>query len=400
MIFRGNTFLLKPTPEEGRRLSQEAGICRLVYNLALEQRRDWHRQYQKTTGNNLNWATQGKELTALRSEFDFIRAGSVAAQQIELANLDSAFKAFFRGGGYPGFRKKGIGDRFSCHGREIRIESLNSKWSRVRLPKIGWVKFRQTRPIEGKAFEATVTRTALGWQISFGCKIDRDIEDIGGAVGIDRGVAVPLALSDGQAFALPDRIAHLDKLQRKAQRIASRRKRGSNRHAKAQRRVRNICARKSRIRKDWAHRATTAITRQYGTVVVERLRTKDMTKSAAGTINSPGKNVAQKRGLNRAILNVGWHQIQEMLAYKAYRLIKVDPAYTSQTCSSCGVVDKQSRKNQASFVCVHCGHRENADRNAAINILNRGNTAVLDVEGCGYAPSEASTSGQPLTMAA
>lgn len=373
-------------------LENQAGVNRLVYNLALEQRRDWWRQYQARTGSNLNWVSQGRELTALRAEFDFIREGSQSSQQYELSSLDDAFKGFFRlGRGFPKFRRKGVGDRVYAGGRQVKIERLNDKYSRVRLPKIGWLKFRRTREIEGKVFEATVTRIAIGWQISFGCKIGRDIEDVGGSVGIDRGVSVPVMCSDGQSFALPERIAHLDKLQRKAQRIASRRKRGSKRHAKAQARARSIQAKKARIRKDWAHRLTTDISRQYGTVAIEKLRASSMTKSAKGTIESPGNNVAQKRGLNRVILNAGWHKIETMLAYKAFRFVKVNPAYSSQTCAPCGHVDKQSRKSQASFICTSCGHRDNADRNAAVVILQRGSTALLDVEGCGYAPAEAST---------
>jgi putative transposase len=314
-----------------------------------------------------------------------------SAQKSTVA-LDNAFKDFFRSGkGYPKPKKKSLNESIPFNGRSVSIERINAKWSRVRLPKIGWIKFRQTRPIEGKVFETTVSRTAKGWQISFGCKIDRDIADVGGAVGIDRGVVVPIQLSDGQAFAMPRSLDKLDRRQRKAQRVASRRKRGSNRHAKAQQRVRNLAAKRARIRKDWTHKATTAIAAQYGTIVIERLRTKNMTASASGTIDEPGKNVAQKRGLNRAILNVGWFQIEQMLAYKSYRLVKVNPAYSSQTCASCGAVDSKSRKNQASFVCTSCGHRDNADRNAAAVILQRGNTALLDVEGCGYAPVEAST---------
>lgn len=391
MIHRGNTFILHPSDAQAERLGQWAGVCRLVWNLCLEQRRDWYRQYQQRTGNNLNWVTQSRELTALRAEHDWLRDCPQESAQKVTAQLDTAFKDFFKGGGFPVFKKKGCKESIFFNGRSVSIERLNAKWSQVRLPKLGWIKFRQTRDIEGKVFEATVSRTAKGWQISFGCKIDRDIIDVGGAVGIDRGVAVPIQLSDGQSFAMPKSLDKLDRRQRKAQRIASRRKRGSKRHAKAQQRVRNLTAKRARIRKDWAHKATTAIARQYGTVVIERLRTKNMTASTSGTIAEPGKNVAQKRGLNRAILNVGWFQIEQMLAYKSYRLVKVNPAYSSQTCASCGAVDSKSRKSQASFVCTSCGHHDNADRNAAAVILQRGNAALLDVEGCGYAPVEAST---------
>lgn len=380
MSFRGFTYRLKPNALQEEAFLQFAGVCRLVWNLALEQRREHWRNYRARTGDSLNYVTQARELTALRREVDFIRAVSQTCQQYALKALDDAYRRFFRGiGGHPQPKKKGVNDAFTFNGREITVERLNSRWGRVRLPKIGWVKFRMTRNLTGKMTEATVRLTALGWQISIGCK-DCDIRDFAteGAVGIDRGVSVPLMLSDGTVYMLPERLDAIERRARKAQRILARRKRGSNRYAFSRKRVAALKAKASRIRKHWAHTATTDICRKFGTVVIERLRTKDMTKSASGTIDAPGRNVAQKRGLNRAILNVGWHQIETMLAYKAARLIKVNPAYTSQTCSSCGAVDSRSRKNQASFSCTTCGFHANADHNAALNILHRGNTPIVE----------------------
>ncbi len=373
MKFRGYTYALRPTAEQAELFEQFAGVCRLVWNLALEQRLNHWRNYQATTGDNLNYVTQARELTKLRAEVDFVRAVPQTSQQRTLKALDDAFRRAWKGqAGFPKFKRKGVHDAFDFAGREIRIEKLNRRWSRVKLPKIGWVKFRDTRPTQGTIAEAAIVRTALGWQISIGCKLDDAGEVLPGSVGIDRGVSVPLMLSDGTSYALPASIEALDRKVRKAQRIASRRKRGSVRHAKAQRRVAKLKARQARIRKHWAHTATTDICRRFGTVVIERLRTKNMAASAAGTIDAPGRNVAQKRGLNRAILNVGWNQIEGMLFYKAGSLIKVDPRYSSQTCSSCGHTDSRSRKNQAQICCTACGHRDNADRNAAVVILHRG----------------------------
>lgn len=383
-MYRGFTYRLYPTAEQADTFTRFAGVCRLVWNIALEQRRDHWRRYQARTGNNLNYVTQARELTALRAEVDFVRAVHVTPLQRTLKALDEAYRrAWEAKGGYPQPKKKGIHDAFSYAGREIAFETINLRWGRVRLPKIGWVKLRLTRPLAGTIREATVSRTALGWQVSIGCLIDADVPDPGGAVSIDRGVTVPLMLSDGTSYSLPASVADLDRRIRKAQRIASRRKRGSVRHAKAQRRVAALRAKQSRVRKHWAHEATTQIARRYGTVVIERLRTKNMTASASGTIAEPGRNVTQKRGLNRAILNVGWHQIETMLLYKAHRLVKVNPAFSSQTCASCGTVDSRSRKNQSQFCCTSCGHRDNADRNAAVVILHRGNTPGAEATGCG-----------------
>ena len=201
-----------------------------------------------------------------------------------------------------------------------------------------------TRDMSGRITEATISLTPLEWHIRSGCK---DCETgsfaTDGAVGIDRGVAVPLMLSDGTAYVLPERLEVIDRRARKAQRILARRKRGSNRYAAARKRVAALKAKVARVRKHWAHQITTAICRRFGTIVIERLRTRNMTASAAGTVEEPGRNVAQKRGLNRAILNVGWHQIETMFFYKAHRVVKVDPHFTSQRCSHCGAVDSRSR---------------------------------------------------------
>lgn len=361
---------MKPTPEQSESLAQHASVCRLVWNLALDQRRNHWRRYQASTGNALNYVSQSRELTLLRANVDFVREVTQNAEERVIKDLDDAFTKAFRGeGGFPEFKRKGLHESFTLSGRNVAVSRINKRWGLVRLAKVGWVKIRMHRDIPGKITEAAVRLTGQGWQVSIAYKIDgAGIDDIGGAVGIDRGVAVPLMLSDGTNYSLPDNLAATDKRVRKAQHDAARGKRGSSRNAKAKRRVAVLRAKAARIRKDWAHKATTDITKQYGTVVIERLRTKDMTKGGAG-----------KKGLNRAILNVGWHQIERMLFYKAHTLIKVDPRFTSQTCSSCGTVDKESRKSQARFVCTSCGHRDNADRNAAVNILRRASSSVVEV---------------------
>jgi putative transposase len=137
----------------------------------------------------------------------------------------------------------------------------------------------------------------------------------------------------------------------------------------------------ARIRKDWNHKASLSIAQRFGAVAIEALRISNMTASAKGDTANHGKNVAQKAGLNRSILNQGWFQFETLLAYKLEErggdLVSVDPAYTSQTCSACGCIDKRSRESQARFVCIDCGHQEHADTNAAINIKRRANGPLL-----------------------
>jgi putative transposase len=129
-------------------------------------------------------------------------------------------------------------------------------------------------------------------------------------------------------------------------------------------------------RKDFLHKTTTTIAKNHGMVVLEALKVRNMTASAKGTAAEPGRNVRQKAGLNRAILDQGWGMFRIMLGYKLAdrggTLIEVPAAYTSQTCAECGVIDPASRKSQSCFVCTYCGHEANADTNAAINILQWG----------------------------
>ena len=125
-----------------------------------------------------------------------------------------------------------------------------------------------------------------------------------------------------------------------------------------------------------AHQASRTLADTAHTVVVEDLNTKDMTASAKGTKEEPGTNVKAKAGLNRAILASGWGQLERKLAYKAGHVVKVDPAYTSQTCSRCGHVGKANRPSQAVFACQACGWALNADHNAAINIFGTGGASV------------------------
>ena len=385
MIRRVFRFKLTPTAEQESKFQQFVGVTRLVYNLAFEQRRDWWRQYLANTGGQLNYVSQSRQVTQLRAGTPWIAEVPSSCLTQALRDLDKAYANFFSGrSGYPTPRKRGLNDSCRFQAKDIAVRKTNRRWGAVWIPKIGWIKFRQSREIHGSLVNATVLCDALGWFISFVCSQPTQAPaNDNPAIGIDRGIASTLALSDGTSMSIP-LAGCVEKRLRRARRILARRKRGSARRYKQLLRVRKLCARRKRVRYDWLHRTSTHVARRYGTVVLEDLKIANMTASGRG-----------KRGLNRSILEQGWGIFATMLAYKLEErggtLIKVNPAYTSQTCSDCGVIDSGSRKSQASFVCTSCGFALNADHNAAINILRR-STSDLPVEGCGYAPIEAGTS--------
>ena len=192
---------------------------------------------------------------------------------------------------------------------------------------------------------------------------------IGEVVGIDRGVTVSAALSTGELLHGPGLSAAEQQRLRRLQRMLARGRRGSNRRARVRVQAARPRARDTNRRKDWCEKTSTKIARRFDIIRVEDLHIAGMTRSAKGTIDAPGRNVAAKAGLNRAINSSGWGLLVRRLEEKAPgRVEKVSPAFTSQRCSACGHTAPESRKSQALFGCVACAYTANADINAALNI--------------------------------
>lgn len=205
------------------------------------------------------------------------------------------------------------------------------------------------------------------------------------ATGIDRGVKVAAATSDGDLYDREFASGGETKRYRRLQQKLARTKKGSTNRKKTVAAMNRIMGRVTDRRGDFCAYTANRLTAKNALVVLEDLKTKNMSKSAKGTVAEPGVNVAQKRGLNRAILDKGWHRMELALVnaawYTGTRLVKVNPAYTSQRCSACGFVAEGNRESQAVFQCKAeaCGHAENADVNSAKNIKAAG----LAVSACG-----------------
>jgi transposase len=241
----------------------------------------------------------------------------------------------------------------------------------MRIPKVGWVRFRWSRRVPDGVKSFRVTRDRAGrWHVAFAYVLDPiPAPGNGKVVGVDRGVAVSVALSTGDKFLAPRlsegeqrRLRHLERKLAKA-------RKGSRRRGKVKAALAKLKAREADQRKDWAEKLSTDLARGYDVIRIENLNIKGMTRSARGAADEPGRNVAAKTGLNRAISRSGWGVLGRRLEQKAPgRVEKVNPAFTSQRCSACGHVDRKSRESQAVFRCTACRYTCNADVNAAKNI--------------------------------
>ncbi len=337
--------------------------------MAVEQQQHWQ-PGRRAPGYN----EQCAQLTAARAEYNWLAAGSQTVQQQALRDFAQAMRNYFNGSHRrPTWRKAGIHEGFRQVGVKPRhLKRLNRRHGQIWIPKIGWVRFRWTRaiPASVKSYRVTLDRSGR-WHIAFAV-IPEPISgpSDGTVVGVDRGVAVSVALSSGELLRAPGLGVGEAKRLRRLQRRLSRAQRGSNRRARTKRAIARLRARDADRRRDWVEKTTTDLASRFDTIRVEDLNVRTMTRSARGTRDRPGTNVAQKRGLNREISRQGWGLLVARLKHKASgRLDFVPAAYTSQRCSHCGHVAPENRKSQAVFQCVACDAGPcNADVNAARNI--------------------------------
>ena len=362
-------FRLLPTPEQEADLLGHCRDARYVWNLAVEQQQHWQ-PGRKAPG----YLEQCAQLTEARADYGWLRAGSQTVQQQALRDFAQAMQFFFNGTHRePRWRKAGVHEGFRQVGlKPYHVERLNRRFGRVWVPKVGWVRFRLSRPVpQGvKSYRVTCDRSGR-WHVAV-AHIPEPITGPGdcSVVGIDRGVAVSAALSTGELLHAPGLTTGESKRLKVLQQRLARCKRGSSRREKTKRAIAKLKARETDRRKDWIEKTTTDLARRFDVIRVEDLDVRAITRSARGTVEQPGVRVAQKRGLNRAISRSGWGQLVRRLQHKGFgRVEQIPPAFTSQRCSACGHVAPENRKSQAVFECQACtAGRCNADVNAARNI--------------------------------
>ncbi|MCA8294248.1 transposase [Burkholderia sp. AU30198] len=368
-------FELMPNGEQQRDMRRFAGSCRFVYNKALALQKENY----EAGGKFIGYIAMAKHLTEWRNggETPWLKDAPVHPLQHALKDMERAYKNFFaKRAAFPKFKKRGQRDSFRYPDpKQFKLDQPNG---RIFLPKLGWMRLRLSRPVPGELRNVTVSFNAGKWCVSIQTEreVEQPVPHATSVIGIDVGIARFATMSDGTFVAPLNSFKKHEACLRRCQRAMSRKVKFSNNWKKAKARVQRIHTRIGNARRDYLHKVTTTISKNHAMVCIEDLQVRNMSRSAAGSTDAPGKNVRAKSGLNKAILDQGWFEFRRQLEYKlAWNggwLVAVPPANTSRTCPACGYVSADNRTTQEKFACVECSYEENADVVGALNILARG----------------------------
>jgi putative transposase len=401
---RGHKARLYLTPSQIKTAEGQGHAARTMWNCL-------HSWWTMLPKDKRNLADADAAIRQGRKDLDFLADLPAQAAQQVLKTYFRAWQNCWDGrAGAPNFKGR-FRSRMAIdipQGRDLQIVRLNRRWGRMWAPKIGFVLFRWTKELRvgkrvdklNKVTGARLVREANGWHVVF--RVQTEVPDptphTGPTVGIDRGIAKPLALSDGTfrehgPWLTEGEAERLRRLEKAKERKRQARKKGprkkgeqdgkpSKRLARAYDQIAQLRAKAKRRAADWQHKVTTEIADTFSRIGVEDLQITNMVKSAKGTVEAPGTNVRQKAGLNRAIAAEAWGRTVTLLEYKAAQrggqVVKVPAPNTSRRCSACGFLTPGSRETQDKFACKNpdCGFVDNADTNASRNIDHAAGLAV------------------------
>ena len=413
-INKAYKFRLEPNTEQEIILNNLVGSARFVWNQVLAISFEMFAKDAFINATNLV-----NKIMDLKSnpDFEFLKTSSNAVSlQQKVRDLASAWSRFFdpkvhaklkenkkkprkpkffkladgteiqRRPLMPQFKRKSDGRdsiRLVQFDKYCRVEG-----NRVKLPNgVGLVTFRKSQDIIGTIKNVTISKKLGHWYVSFGTERELDENPrhpATSAIGLDMGISKLLTTSNGQ-YIKPKNSFKANQIKlAKLQRQLSRKVLFSQNWKKQNRKIQKLHSHIANIRHDYLHKITTRISKNHAMIACEDLKVANMSKSASGSVENKGRHVKAKSGLNKSILDQGWGMMVDMLEYKQHwqggLLIKVNPRYTSQTCSECQHIAVDNRQTQSKFECVKCMYVANADFNAARNILAAGH-AVLSAEG-------------------
>ncbi|WAX71244.1 transposase [Gallibacterium anatis] len=365
-----------PNGNQIRRIKQFCGCSRFVFNRALAWQNE---QYEQDNSFKFSYTKIANLLPQWKKELVWLKECHSQVLQQSLKDLESAFKNFFQQrADFPKFKKKGLKERFRFP-QGCKLEQQNN---RLYLPKIGWVRYRNSRDVIGEIKNVTVSHKCGRFFVSIQTEFEYEIlTHKGGEIGIDMGVARFATLSNGEYFEPLNAFKIYKGKLAKLQRQLKNKVKFSQNWQKLKAKIAKLHHKIANCRKDFLHKISTQISKNHAMIYIEDLQVSNMSKSAKGTVEAHGKNVKQKSGLNRSILDQSWFEFRRQLSYKTqWRggfLVAVPPQNSSRTCPCCGHVAKENRQTQAHFECVECGYTENADVVGALNVLAQGRVIAL-----------------------
>jgi putative transposase len=352
-------FRMRPTKAQEAALYRMAGARRFVYNWALDRRKSYYAEH----GKGISARELSSELTAIKGEPDthWLKEADSQMLQQALTDVDRAFDAFFkRRSQFPRLRSKKAGHFTFRIPQRVRVED-----GRVYVPKVGWIRIRLSRGVEGTTKSATFKRDACGhWYVALSTEFEiPDVEPPApvNPVGVDLGLKDLFVLSDGERVRAPRFARTADRRLGRSQKDLSRKKPGSRRREKAKRCVARVHRKVSNQRGDFLHKLTTDLTRKYDCICVEDLNTRGLAKTK----------------LSRSVLDAAFGEFLRQVEYKATwsfkRSIKVGRFFPStKLCSGCGALNPNLRLVDRTWLCSSCGTQHDRDLNAARNILAEG----------------------------
>jgi len=348
-MYKTYTYKIKPNKAVERKFYEWCGITRFVYNCALELKMESYKKGLKLSNYDIQ-----KQLTIAKKDFTFIKNVANESLNASLDRLDKSYKCFFKGSGYPKFASKN--NWRSIHFKRPRL--VNNSFV---MPVFGSIKVFSFKAPKGIIKTASIVKEADGLYLKIIVKESiaprRESQSI---CAIDMGIKYFLTTSDGVFVDNPRHLFEFLKKLRIENRKLSRMKKGGSNWIKQVEVLKRLYQKISRVRKDFLHKQSRILSNDYSTVIIENLNVSGMAKNSR---------------LSKHILDCSWATFFQLLSYKT-EVIKVNPAYSSQDCFKCGHRSKENRKTQSLFECVSCGHLDNADLNAANNLLKRGQSLL------------------------
>jgi len=338
---------LKLTKAQEQKLASWIGACRVVYNLGLEVRKSAY----SINKSSIHKYELMKQITDLRKDVSWINDVPVNALQNAMQRLDASYKSFFTGKGFPRFASK-------KYYKSILFNlSIRANQTHIKVPVLGKLKLFSDADIEGKLKSIIIKREPTGFFACIACEVDKPkFQSENQAIGLDMGLKCFCINSNGVVIEKPKHFAKYERKLRIENRSLARKVKRSKSWYRQSKKLALLHHKISNVRMDFLHKQSTIIAKANSVVYIEDLKID---------------NMAKNHNLSKHILDAGWGMFKTMLEYKT-GVVKVNPAYTSQTCFACGEVDKASRISQSEFVCTSCGHVDNADANAAKNIKSQG----------------------------